>query len=432
MSAKSGNRPQVAIACGGTGGHLFPGLAVAGCLAARDVSVTLLVSPKEVDQLALKSAATQVNIVTLPAVGLSRGRMGAFLKGFWQSYRLSTRLFREQVPDAALAMGGFTSAAPLLAAKRSGAPVFLHESNTIPGRANRWLSWLTAQAFVGFPDAAARLHTRRVIVTGTPVRSVFRPLDRGTCCAALGLDPLRPVALVMGGSQGASGINELVIRSLPLVKEMGHNWQWIHLTGAADLEKVRQAYAALGLNARVEAFVAEMELVMGAATAAISRAGASSLAEIAAMRLPALLIPFPSATDNHQFHNARAFEQTGAAKLLEQRTAKPVDLAQALGVLMLNEPVRQAIQAALAKWQRPDAARQIAETILEVAGVPSNLVSSAATPAGADSGQTRGSHPSRPESSTCSFAPETASRAAGVRSLAQFPIESLARERSEA
>jgi UDP-N-acetylglucosamine--N-acetylmuramyl-(pentapeptide) pyrophosphoryl-undecaprenol N-acetylglucosamine transferase len=411
---------------------LFPGLAVAGCLAARDVSVTLLVSPKEVDQLAVKSAA-HVKIVTLPAVGLSRGRMGAFLSGFWQSYRISTRLFRQQLPDAALAMGGFTSAAPLLAAKRFGAPVFLHESNTIPGRANRWASWVTDQAFVGFPEAAARLRTRRIIVTGTPVRSVFRPLDRGTCRAALGLDPLRPVALVMGGSQGANGINELVITSLPLLKEMGHKWQWIHLTGAADLEKVRQAYAALGLNARVEAFVAEMELMMGAATAAISRAGASSLAEIAAMRLPAVLIPFPSATDNHQFHNARAFEQTGAAKLLEQSTAKPADLARELGGLMLNDPIRQAMQAALVRWQRPDAARQIAETILDVAGVPWHLVSSAATPAG-DGGaaDARSSNPSQPESSTCCLAPEIGSRAARVKGLSQFPIELLVSERSEA
>ena len=195
---------RVAIACGGTGGHLFPGLAVADQLMRRGCAVMLLISPKDVDQQAVRGVSG-MEVVTLPAVGLERGGEIAFVRGFIQSYRAAAKLFKSRPPQAALAMGGFTSAPPILAARRAGARTFLHESNTIPGRANRWLSRVVRRAFVGFPTAAVRLHNRNVTVTGTPVRPCFQAREAGACRAALGLDPARPVLLVMGGSQGASG-----------------------------------------------------------------------------------------------------------------------------------------------------------------------------------------------------------------------------------
>jgi UDP-N-acetylglucosamine--N-acetylmuramyl-(pentapeptide) pyrophosphoryl-undecaprenol N-acetylglucosamine transferase len=258
-------------------------------------------------------------------------------------------------------MGGFTSAAPILAAKAAGARTSLHESNTIPGRANRLLSWVVNRACVGFPSAADRLHARAVSVTGTPVRSQFRCRDSAECRFEIGLDPIRPTVLVMGGSQGAGPINELVMRSLPSLVEQAPDWQWIHLAGGDDSEKVRQAYKALGARAVVHPFFDRMEIALSAATAAISRAGASSLAEIAAVRLPTVLVPYPAATGNHQFHNARAFEQTGAARLLEQRDADPRTLSQLLTDLMLNPHTRHEMQSALAQWHSPRAAEQIAD-----------------------------------------------------------------------
>src|ERR1035438_3197454 len=168
--------PRVVIACGGTGGHLFPGLAVAEALVLRGCRVMLAVSPKEVDQQALERISG-MEICVLPAVGLARGGELAFVRGFVRSFRAARKLFQAPLPQAALAMGGFTSASPILAARRSGARTFLHESNTIPGRANRWLSWGVHQAFVGFPSAVGRLHNRRVTVTGTPVRPQFPAAD---------------------------------------------------------------------------------------------------------------------------------------------------------------------------------------------------------------------------------------------------------------
>jgi len=368
---------RIAIACGGTGGHLFPGLAVANQLVGRGCAVTLLVSPKEVDQQAVREAAN-VEIVTLPAVGLTRGGEIAFVRGFSRAYRTAKRLFESRRPQAALAMGGFTSAAPVLAARRMRARTFLHESNSIPGRANRWLSWMVNRAFIGFPSAAGRLRARKVIVTGTPVRSEFRAADARACRTALGLDPERPVLLVMGGSQGARGINELVARSLPLIADRAPSLQWLHLAGPNDAARIARTYADLHVQAVVHAFFHRMELALGAATATISRAGASSLAEIAAMRLPSVLVPYPAATDNHQFHNARAMEACGAARLLEQSTATPETLANLLWDLIEKPAVREQMQNALAQWHAPGAAERIAEEMLEAVGVQ------AGRPSGAD------------------------------------------------
>src|SRR4051812_579478 len=161
MPVKTDIKPRIAIACGGTGGHLFPGLAVAQALLDRGCAVTLIISPKDVDQRAAK-LVSGMEIITLPAVGLTRGGKSAFARGFIKSFWAARKLFKMQRPHAALAMGGFTSAPPMLAAKTFGVPIFLHESNAIPGRANRWLSWVVKSAFIGFPAAAKRLHTRKV------------------------------------------------------------------------------------------------------------------------------------------------------------------------------------------------------------------------------------------------------------------------------
>ncbi len=367
MTDSANNKPFIAIACGGTGGHLFPGLAVAEQLQKRGCAVALLVSSKEVDQQAVKSAHGP-EIFTLPAVGLQNRNYVSFARSFWQSWRASSKFFKQRKPDAVLAMGGFTSAPPILAGNAFGAKTFLHESNTIPGKANRFLARFVDQAFVGFPEAGSRLKARKVMTTGTPVRPQFQPRDAAECRVALGLDPDRPVVLVMGGSQGASGLNDMVLSALPL--SAGKNWQWLHLTGTSDFEKVKQAYIARGLNAMVKPFLAEMDLALGAATISVSRSGASSLAEIAAMRLPSLFVPYPTAADNHQLTNALAFEKTGAAKLLEQKNSTPEKVTALLAELVEIEATRATMQAALAQWHAPKAAEQIAEIILKAIAQP--------------------------------------------------------------
>ncbi len=360
-------KPLVAIACGGTGGHLFPGLAVAEALVARGGDVTLLISPKEVDQEAVKSAAG-MQVVTLPAVAFSRFGIVRFLHGFWQSWRAARKLFQARPPQAVLAMGGFTSAPPVLAGKAFGAATFLHESNTIPGKANRWLSRWVDDAFVYFSDTAERFLHVPVTVTGMPVRPQFRPMDAKAARVKLGLDPDRPVLLVMGGSQGAVGINLLVTQMLPGLRRLIPSLQFLHLTGASDLEKIRTAYSRQECKALVHPFLSEMEIGLGAATVAISRAGASSLAELAAMRLPSFLIPYPAAADNHQYYNALAFAESGAARMGEQRNISPEGLSQAIVELIGNTQARGAMASALARWHIPNAAEQIADRVMQAIG----------------------------------------------------------------
>lgn len=361
-------KPFIAIACGGTGGHLFPGLAVAEEFVARGCDVALLVSRKDVDQSAVQGSHG-MEVATLPAVGLSGGNVIRFGWAFWKSLRQCRKMFAGRPPAAVLGMGGFTSAPPIVAASRAGIPAFLHESNTLPGRANRWLASRVDGAFVYFPETKSRFKTSHVSVCGMPVRRRFQPLDAASCRITLGLAPNRPVLLVMGGSQGARGVNDIVLAALPRLATMASSLQYLHLTGPADLEKVRAAYAAAGLKAVVRPFLTEMELALAAATAAISRAGASSLAELAAMRVPAVLVPYPFAADNHQFHNARAFVAGGAARLLEQRGARAEELMWLVLELTGNRVSRQSMMDALARWHTPEAASWMVSAILKQAGL---------------------------------------------------------------
>jgi UDP-N-acetylglucosamine--N-acetylmuramyl-(pentapeptide) pyrophosphoryl-undecaprenol N-acetylglucosamine transferase len=338
-------------------------MAVAEELMIRGCDTVLLVSPKDVDQQIMQSAGG-AEFATLPSVGMIKGRRLQFISGFIKSYREVRRLFRKRPPQAVLAMGGFTSAPPVLAARSTGALTFLHESNTIPGRANRWLAHIVNQAFIGFPEAAGRLHHPNVLCTGTPVRPQFQLADPESCRVALGLHPLRPLLLVMGGSQGASGVNDLVLRALPQLLHAAPELQFIHLAGANEVDKVRGGYELHKARAVVRPFLSEMEMALGAATVAVSRAGASSMAELAAMRLPAVLIPYPFAADNHQFHNARAFADGGAAFLLEQKNATGEKLASMLLPVLKDKALRERMASALQRWDAPRAAELIADRVL--------------------------------------------------------------------
>ena len=358
--------PLVAIACGGTGGHLFPGLAVAEALLRRGAAVLLLISPKEVDQQAVREARG-MQVETLPAVGLSDGKWLRFSSGFIKSYFCARRLFAQRAPHAVLAMGGFTSAPPLLAAPAFRTAAFLHEANAVAGRANRWLAPWVQAAFVYFPTAGKRLWPAPVSVTGMPVRSSFQPMEAEACRMALGLDPRRPVLLIMGGSQGAEGINELMRQAAAPLLAQEPGLQFLHLTGAGGWDRVKASYASLACRALVRPFLTEMEYALGAASVAVSRAGASSLGELAAMRVPSILIPYPAAADHHQYFNALAWQETGAARLAPQATVTPESLTAGVIELLRNARERQTMRQGMTQWHDAQAADKIAERIWSVA-----------------------------------------------------------------
>jgi UDP-N-acetylglucosamine--N-acetylmuramyl-(pentapeptide) pyrophosphoryl-undecaprenol N-acetylglucosamine transferase len=261
-------------------------------------------------------------------------------------------------------MGGFTSVGPVLEAKRLGLRTFLHESNTVAGRANRWLAPWVDQVFLGFSEANARIRAGQVKTTGTPVRFVRGDRTREDSCLALGLDPARPVLLITGGSQGARSVNRLVLDSLGLLRSELPELQFIHLCGSYDAGAVQAAYRAQGQSAIVRAFSTDMLSVLCAADLAVGRAGASTLAEFAAMQVPAVLIPYPTAADNHQWFNARAFVDHGAAVMLEQPVASAQRLVGEIRQILKMSDVAQRMRRAMADRHQSDAAREIATCIL--------------------------------------------------------------------
>jgi len=306
------------IACGGTGGHLFPGIAVAEVLRDRGHEVMLLVSEKEIDALAL-SGRTNFRFEKLPTVGLpspfSPAILG-FIRRFYESLSLCRSIYRKFKPQVVLGMGGFTSTAPVLAGRIRGVSTFIHESNAIPGKANRLTARMVRAVMLGFKECAPFFPKARTEVTGTPIRTELKPLDRQVARQRLGLRTDLPTLLVMGGSQGASGINQAIIKSLPFLH--GAPLQVIHLSGARDERLVADNYGREKIPAYISAFHHRMEEVYSAADLLVARAGAASLAEFAAFSLPSILIPFPYAADDHQTRNAEIYARAQAAVLVKE------------------------------------------------------------------------------------------------------------------
>jgi len=333
---------KVVIACGGTGGHLFPGVAVGESLLARGHEVLLLVSEKEIDRKALEGRQG-FEIRRLPSMGWPRGISIQTLRFFAQLIRARTfcrKLYSEWTPHAVLAMGGFTSAAPIWEAGKRWIPTVIHEANVIPGRANRLLARKATRVVVGFREAAAAfertLGPGRVSFTGTPVRGEMKgKIDRKAARAELGFDPDHKLILVMGGSQGAQGLNTRILEALPALK--GEPLEWAHLTGAGEQGRVESAYREHGFKARVWPFFDRMINLYAGADLVIARSGASSITEINYFGLPAIYIPYPYAADRHQSANARVQVDGGAGLSFEENAITGVQLAGEIRGLLADE-----------------------------------------------------------------------------------------------
>ncbi|MEO5721050.1 MAG: undecaprenyldiphospho-muramoylpentapeptide beta-N-acetylglucosaminyltransferase [Chthoniobacterales bacterium] len=327
------------IACGGTGGHLFPGLAVAEVLRARGHEVMLFISEKEIDALAV-SNRSEFRFEKLPTIGLPSPFSPAivrFTQRFYESLSLCRGIYRKFNPHAVLGMGGFTSTAPIMAGRMRRIPTFIHESNAIPGKANRLTARMVRAVLLGFKECAQFFPNARTEITGTPIRADLQRMDRGAARRKLGLKEDLRTLLVMGGSQGAAGINQSIIRSLPALQS--EPFQVIHLSGARDERLAADNYLRENIPAYVAAFHHSMEEVYSAADLAVARAGAASLAELAAFALPSVLIPFPYAADDHQTRNAEIFTRADAAVMLREAELSDDLLAEKLREL-LSDPQR--------------------------------------------------------------------------------------------
>ena len=299
--------PRLLIAASGTGGHLFPALAVADAMPA-DWSVSWLGVP---DRLERQLVPSRYPLHTVRAGGLQgRGlRKLLNLLQLLQAVRSVRRLIQRERIAAVFTSGGYIAAPAILAARWAGVPVVLHESNAVPGKVTRLLGRLCSQVAVGLPQAAARLPRCRPVVTGTPVRQAFLEPASLPDWAPQGSGPL---LLVMGGSQGAVGLNQMV-RPL-LAKLTAAGVRVVHLTGSNDPEAGQPLPAGV-----VELpFSDEIPGLLQHAALAISRSGAGALSELAVCGTPAVLVPYPAAADHHQDVNAAAAAELGAAVIVWQ------------------------------------------------------------------------------------------------------------------
>ena len=352
---------RVIIACGGTGGHLFPGIAVAQQLKAMGHRPLLLISRKEVDAEGSRKYG-DLEFRTIPAIAKPRTlslRMPGFLFRFARTLFTCRRILREEQVDVVLGMGGFTSLAPVLAGHMRGLRTYVHESNAMPGRANRLTARFCTAVLLGLKEAAARFPKSDCRVVGTPVREEFTHMPTGAeACAALELPTDQPLILVTGGSQGAQKLNSLMVDTAKATPEA----HFLIIAGKSDCERV-QALAAGAPNITVMGFCADMPSAYAAADGVITRAGASTLTELAFVAKPCLLVPYPFAADNHQYFNAKVFADAGAAQLCEQKDLTPEIVQQFIRLTALNPAASSSMRDALRSQTRPDAARDIAHTI---------------------------------------------------------------------
>ncbi|MGI8602896.1 MAG: undecaprenyldiphospho-muramoylpentapeptide beta-N-acetylglucosaminyltransferase [Verrucomicrobiales bacterium] len=355
---------RVVIACGGTGGHLFPGIAVAEALTGRGHEPLLLISEKEIDSVAARDHPA-LRFEKVPAVGMPpwlSPRLVPFVVKFWKTFRRTRRVLREFRADAVLGMGGFTSLPPVLSGRLMGAKTFIHESNAIPGKANRLTARFCDVVLLGMPACSRHFAARQCRVVGTPLRAALRRVvPTADAYACFGLDPAKQTVLIMGGSQGARAINRAVIEALPRLDP--ERVQLIHLTGPDDEVVVRDAVRQARLQAFIAPFSARLDRAYTIADMCVARCGGSSLAEIAHFGVPAILIPYSYAADDHQTRNAEAFAANGAAIMVPEADLRPAHLGELISDLLRDEGRRSDMRRAMRELAIPDAAERICDVI---------------------------------------------------------------------
>jgi UDP-N-acetylglucosamine--N-acetylmuramyl-(pentapeptide) pyrophosphoryl-undecaprenol N-acetylglucosamine transferase len=352
---------RIVIAGGGTGGHLYPGIAVARELLARhrNAVVTFAGTARGIESRVVPREGFELDV--LRSAGLKGASAAALLRGLVLlplSALDAWRIISRRSPNLVIGVGGYSSGPVVLAAAVRGFRTLLLEQNAVPGLTNRLLSWVVSAAAVTF-ESTVTYFGRRGFVAGNPVRPEFFSEEGRTLTARVG----PPRILIFGGSQGAHAINMAMVEAAPLLAAHPGGLAVTHKTGERDLEHVRDAYRRAGLDARVEPFLYAMDREMKEADVVISRAGATTIAELTAAGRPALLIPLPTAADDHQMRNAAAFAVAGAAVVIPQKTATGETLANELQVLLDDRELRAKMAAAMKLLARPKAAAAVVDRL---------------------------------------------------------------------
>lgn len=350
------------IAGGGTGGHLYPGIAIAEELRRRRPGARILFAGRGLPlerSIVERHGYSLLPVRSGGVVGKSIGRRlsGAFLalRGFFESMRTLQRL----KPKAVVGVGGYASFPMVLAAAARRIPTLVQEQNAVPGLSNRLLGRVASEIALTYDDTR-RFFGGRGRLTGNPIRAEFldvRPAPRGD----------RWRLLVFGGSQGARALNSAILDALPHLEAERGRLSIVHGTGPADEERVRQAYAARAFAAEVLPYITDIRAAYAGADLVIARAGASTCSELAACGRAAILVPLPTAAHDHQTRNAESVARAGAAVLLKEKDLSGEALAFAIRTL-LRDPARiEAMEKAARTLARPDAAARIVDLVERIA-----------------------------------------------------------------
>jgi UDP-N-acetylglucosamine--N-acetylmuramyl-(pentapeptide) pyrophosphoryl-undecaprenol N-acetylglucosamine transferase len=364
MTAPASKRP-VLIMAGGTGGHVFPALAVAAELSARGVAVAWLGTRRGLEARVVPAAGYPLETVRVSGLrgkGVLRLLLAPFMLvvALLQALLIQLRLR----PCAVLGMGGFAAGPGGVIAWLLRRPLLVHEQNSVAGMTNRWLLPFARTVMEAFPGSLpAKYHP---VHTGNPVRTEITQLPAPAERFAARSGALR--VLVIGGSLGAHALNETVPAAVQQLAA-GESLQLHHQTGSADVAMVEAAYAAFGMDARVAAFIEDMAAAYAWADVVICRAGALTVAELAVVGVASILVPFPHATDDHQTGNARFLADAGAAILMPQATMTADKLAGLLTDFLEQRGLLEAMAARAQALALPDAARRVAALILQAAGI---------------------------------------------------------------
>ena len=373
---RSVGSPTVVLAGGGTGGHLFPGIATAEALVRRAPGSRVLLAATQRDAVSRHGLVCHLETVPVQSPRTPRSAAGypLFAARLASAVARSGDVLRAHRPHVVVGLGGYGSAAPVVAAWRAGIPVLLLEQNAVPGKATKFLSRFGATVAVAYSGLPARGVRGTVVETGNPIRR--QVLAARPAHDELGLVPSVPTLAVVGGSLGAEALNRRISDSLAaIVRATGGltdagaaRFQVIHAAGTPEqAEQLRRAYAAAGVRAVVRPFFDDMGAVWGTCDAVLCRAGGTTVAEIAALGRPAVYVPYPYAADDHQDANARPSADAGAATIVREEDLSPERLATEVGPLLANGPLCSERASRARRLGRPDAADRVVDLILELA-----------------------------------------------------------------
>ncbi|HHB77309.1 MAG TPA: undecaprenyldiphospho-muramoylpentapeptide beta-N-acetylglucosaminyltransferase, partial [Desulfobulbus sp.] len=349
---------RLIVTGGGTGGHLFPALAVA-CGVRRQIigsEVLFIGTGRQIDAQALADFDFSRKVINFSGVkGLGMSGLLHAASRFPQALIQSLLIIRKFRPDLVFGVGGYVTGPVLLAAKILRVPICIHEQNSVPGLANRLAGRLADAICISLPCNPPFVK-KKTVMTGNPVREEI--LEAASHQKDVS-DDFVVTLLVLGGSQGARRVNALIFEAVKILRAEGAEIRIIHQTGINDEEAMRAGYEKIGVRAEVAAFFADMADLYNRADLVVSRAGATTLAELAVMGLPAVLIPFPYAADDHQTTNAGYYVEGGAARMLQERKLSGRKLAGEIDTLLKDRPGLRKMAGAMRSMGRPEATKRI-------------------------------------------------------------------------